>query len=78
MPEGVKEIEVSLVGGERLNISWEKTPEPNDFTWNYTVSVTDNITGSEVFNRNRLMNETQVIDDKLGMCSYCSYSVQSE
>ena len=81
MPEGVREIEVSVVGGKRLNIWWEETLEPNDFTWNYTVSVTDNITGTEVFSSKLPMNETQVIyepSQKLGMCSYCSYSVQSE
>ena len=80
VPDRVREIEVSVVGRERLNISWEETLEPNDFTWNYTVSVTDNITGTEVFSSKLPMNETQIIDEpfqKLGMCNCCSYSLYS-
>ena len=44
---------------DRLNISWKRPAQPNDYTLNYTVSVTDISTGTEL-NRT-VLNETQII-----------------
>ena len=32
----------------KLNISWEEPAEPNDYTLNYTVTITDISTGTEL------------------------------
>ena len=32
----------------KLNISWEEPAEPNDYTLNYTVTITDISTGIEL------------------------------
>ena len=32
----------------KLNISWEEPEEPNDYTLNYTVTITDISTGTEL------------------------------
>ena len=47
---------------DKLDISWDATPEPNDFHWNYTVSITDSITGRVVFSDVLPMNETELTD----------------
>ena len=47
----------------KLNISWEEPAEPNDYTLNYTVTITDISTGTE-------LNRTVVLDmDKLTLIS---------
>ena len=48
------------VVGNILNISWKETPEPNDFSWNYTVSLTDQRADDELFSDVLLMNGTQL------------------
>ena len=49
-------LEIVMDGS--LSISWEKPAQPNDYTLNYTVSVTDISTGTEL-NRT-VLNETQL------------------
>ena len=58
-PEGVGTISVAVVE-DKLTISWEATLEPNDFywNWNYTVTVSDNVTGREVFSD--VLNDTEL------------------
>ena len=59
-PEGVGPISVAVVE-DKLSISWEDTPEPNDFCcWNYTVTVNDSQTEREVFSGVVSMNKTQL------------------
>ena len=41
----------------KLNISWEEPAEPNDYTLNYTVTITDISNGTE-------LNRTVVLDIK--------------
>ena len=65
MPVG--NISVS-VRGEELIIAWEHTLEPNDFSWNYTVSIINIKTGSEVFRRVLPNTLTNVSTPELGMC----------
>ena len=43
---------------DSLSASWERPAQPNDYTLNYTVSVTDISTGTEM---NTVLNETQLI-----------------
>ena len=66
VPEPVREIEVA-VREERMNISWEATPEPNAFHWNYTVSITDNRTDRVVFSDVVSMNVTHLSIQQLGL-----------
>ena len=47
---------------DKLNISWDATPEPNDFHWNYTVSIMDSDTVSALFSDVLPMNETELTD----------------
>ena len=56
------------VRGEELIIAWEHTLEPNDFSWNYTVSITNTESGSEVFRRVLPNTLTNVSTLELGMC----------
>ena len=58
-PEGVGTISVAVVE-DKLSISWGATPEPNDFYWNYTVTVSDSKTEREVFSDVVSMKETQL------------------
>ena len=44
---------------DSLSISWERPAQPNDYTLNYTVSVTDISTGTEL--SRTVLNETQII-----------------
>ena len=56
------------VRGEEYTIAWGHTLEPNDFSWNYTVSIINTKSGSEVFRRvlpNTLSNVSTL---ELGMC----------
>jgi hypothetical protein len=59
VPSRVQEQLVEKVMDDRLSISWERPAQPNDYTLNYTVSVTDISTGTEL-NRT-VLNETQFI-----------------
>ena len=54
------------VVNQSLNISWEEPTEPNDYTWNYTITVT---TGTNTLpTLHTLSNETQItVDTKIGM-----------
>ena len=56
VPSRVQEQLVEKVMDDRLSISWERPAQPNDYTLNYTVSVTDMSTGKEL---NIVLNETQ-------------------
>ena len=67
VPERVGNISLSLIG-EELNIAWGHTLEPNDFPWNYTVSIINTKTGSEVFRRQLPNTLTSVSTLELGMC----------
>ena len=60
------EVEVA-VREKRMNISWQATPEPNDFHWNYNVSITDNRTGRVVFSDVVSMNVTHLSTQQLGL-----------
>lgn len=60
------EIEVA-VREEKMNISWEATSEPNDFHWNYTVSITDRRTSRGVFSDVVSMNVTHLSTQELGL-----------
>ena len=52
-----------------LMVSWEEPIQPNDFSWNYTLTITDNITGSvhtrKVLSRN--LTQLDLSSEKLGM-----------
>ena len=67
VPEAVGTISVSLIG-EELIIAWEHTLEPNDFSWNYTVSIINTGSGIEVFRRVLPNTLTNVSTLELGMC----------
>ena len=75
VPERVGNISLSLIE-EELNIAWGHTLEPNDFSWNYTVSIINTKTGSEVFRRVLPNTLTNVSTLELGMCvdTYPTYS----
>ena len=52
----------------KLNISWEEPAEPNDYTLNYTVTITDINTGTEL-NRTVVLNihRYTILTETLGM-----------
>ena len=60
-------LSLTLVN-EVLVVSWEEPIEPNDFTWNYTITIS-HVSGSEIYSTTLRMNETQlnVSNEKLGM-----------
>ena len=58
VPDQVLELLVESVMDDSLSISWERPAQPNDYTLNYTVSVTDISTGTEL---KSVLNETQII-----------------
>ena len=47
VPSSVLNVSVSIVN-DSLIILWEEPVQPNDFTWNYTVTITNNTTGSQL------------------------------
>ena len=47
-PSPVQGLVVVSVMERKLNISWEEPAEPNDYTLNYTVTITDISTGTEL------------------------------
>ena len=53
----MQKLEIVMDGS--LSISWEKPAQPNDYTLNYTVSVTDISTGTEL-EPDTVLNETQL------------------
>ena len=59
VPGRVQDYLVEIVMDDSLSISWERPAQPNDYTLNYTVSVIDISTGTEL-NRT-VLNETQII-----------------
>ena len=59
VPGRVQDLLVEIVMDDSLSISWERPAQPNDYTLNYTVSVTAISTGTEL-NRT-VLNETQLI-----------------
>ena len=48
VPGPVQGLVVVSVMERKLNISWEESAEPNDYTLNYTVTFTDISTGTEL------------------------------
>ena len=58
VPGRVQDLLVEIVMDDSLSISWERPAQPNDYTLNYTVSVTDISTDREL-NRT-VLNETQL------------------
>ena len=48
VPGPVQGLVVVSVTERKLNISWEEPAEPNDYTLNYTVTITDISTGTEL------------------------------
>ena len=75
----------------RLSISWQGPAEPNDYTLNYTVTVTDISTGTEL-SKIKDTGKLTVLTDVLGMlyltrinilnCVFCcsseGYSLQCD
>ena len=57
VPGRVQDQLVEIVMDDSLSISWERPAQPNDYTLNYTVSVTDISTDREL---NIVLNETQL------------------
>ena len=58
VPGHVQDLLVESVMDDRLNVSWERPAQPNDYTLSYTVSVTDISTGTEL---TRTVFETQIV-----------------
>ena len=48
VPGPVQGLVVVSVMERKLNISWEEPAEPNDYTLNYTLTITDISTGTEL------------------------------
>ena len=48
VPGPVQGLVVVSVMERKLNISWEEPAEPNDYILNYTVTITDISTGTEL------------------------------
>ena len=48
LAHAVQGLVVVSVMERKLNISWEEPAEPNDYTLNYTVTITDISTGTEL------------------------------
>ena len=59
VPGHVQDLLVEIEMDDSLSISWERPAQPNDYTLNYTVSVTDISTGTEL--SRTVLNETQII-----------------
>ena len=55
----MQDLLVESVMDDSRSISWEKPAQPNDYTLNYTVSVTDISTDTEL--TRTVLNETQII-----------------
>ena len=58
---------------DRLNISWERPAQPNDYSLNYTVSVTDISTDTELIRV--VLNETQIVVSLPYTESPCMYTL---
>ena len=48
VPGPVQGLVVVSMMERKLNISWKEPAEPNDYTLNYTVTITDISTGTEL------------------------------
>ena len=55
----MQDLLVEIVMDDSLSISWERPAQPNDYTMNYAVSVTDISTDTEL--TRTVLNETQII-----------------
>ena len=56
----------------KLNISWEEPAEPNDYTLNYTVTITDISTGTELSKTVVLdVEQFTVLSQPLGIPNAC-------
>ena len=71
VPGPVQGLVVVSVMERKLNISWEEPAEPNDYTLNYTVTITDISTGTELSRTVVLdMNKPTTLTDILGMFNH--------
>ena len=68
VPGPVQGLVVVSVMERKLNISWEEPAEPNDYTLNYTVTITDISTGTEL-SKTVVLNTEQftVLSQPLGI-----------
>ena len=65
----------------KLNISWEEPAEPNDYTLNYTVTITDISTGTElsrtvVLDVDQLTVLTEILGIKCLAMLFCCFAAQ--
>ena len=70
VPGPVQGLVVVSVMERKLNISWEEPAEPNDYTLNYTVTITDISTGTELSRTVVLdmdKDKFTIVSDTLGM-----------
>ena len=70
VPGQVQGLVVVSVMERKLNISWEEPAEPNDYTLNYTVSITDISTGTELSRTVVLVMDKDkftILSDTIGM-----------
>ena len=58
VPGSVQDQLVEIVMNDILSVSWEEPAQPNDYTLNYTVSVTNISAGTEL--SRSVLNETQL------------------
>ena len=62
------------MSNESQTITWKEPSQPNDYIWNYTITVTDYITSQEV-NRTELhMNATKLTLSSWRLCRF-NYSI---
>ena len=70
VPGPVQGLVVVSVMERKLNISWKEPAEPNDYTLNYTVTITDISTGTELSRTVVLdmdKDKFTILSDALGM-----------
>ena len=67
VPGPVQGLVVVSVMERKLNISWEEPAEPNDYILNYTVTITDISTGTELSRTVVLDTEKFTVSQPLGI-----------
>ena len=76
VPGPVQGLVVVSVMERKLNISWEEPTEPNDYTLNYTVTITDISTGTELSRTVVLdmdKDKFTILSDTIGMTDVTNY-----
>ena len=61
MPGPVEGVSGGCAGGDNRTISWKGLPQPNDYVWKYTVTVTDFTTGQEIIRTDLPTNATELL-----------------